>query len=126
MEVWKNIKEYEDNYQISNYGRVKSLQRTLKTKRHEYTIQEKILSIKINPLGYCRVGLYKDSSRKWFSIHRLVALHFLDNPENLPEVNHIDNNKQNNIYTNLEWCTRSENVIHQWSFRSRQSKSVAV
>ena len=103
MEEWKDIKGYEGIYQISNKGRVKSLGNN-KTKK------EKILRPrKIN--GYFSVRLCKKGEKpKEFNIHRLVAEHFIPNPDNLPVVNHKDENKLNNNVENLEWCTVAYNV----------------
>ena len=105
MEEWKDIKGYEGLYQISNKGRVKSLGNN-KTKK------EKILKPrKCN--GYFSVRLCKKGEKpKPFDIHRLVAEHFLPNPDNLPVVNHKDENKLNNNVENLEWCTFAYNTIY--------------
>ena len=100
-EIWKTIKDYP-NYKISNIGNIISLN----------TGKEKIASD--NGKGYLTVTLYNHSKGKHFYIHRLVAEHFLNNPKNLLEVNHIDGNKQNNYYLNLEWVTRAENMKHAW------------
>lgn len=104
-EIWKNIPEYNGLYQVSNMGRVKSL-------NYKGTGKEKILKPATNKEGYLRVGLCKDGKRKRFRIHRLVAIHFIPNPNNLPEVNHIDENKTNNCVENLEWCDRVYNINH--------------
>lgn len=96
-EIWKDIEGYEDKYMVSNYGNVKSNNKVL-TKQNGY--------------NYFRVTLSNNGKRKHFQIHRLVAKAFIPNPKNLPEVNHKDGNKQNNMVENLEWCTRSENELH--------------
>lgn len=110
-ERWKYIEGYENSYQISNLGRVKSF-KGIRGK------EEIILKTK-NKKGYSVVGLYKNSKRKEFFVHRLVALAFIPNPNNLPQINHIDENVKNNIACNLEWCsckynsnfgTRSERI----------------
>ena len=102
MEEWKDIKGYEGIYQISNKGRVKTLGNN-KTKK------EKIRDGKIDR-GYKRISLCKNGKEKKYSIHRLVAEAFLPNPDNLPVVNHKDENKLNNNVENLEWCTQEYNV----------------
>ena len=108
MEIWKDVKGFEGYYQVSNYGNIKSLTRFDGIRERQG--QEIKQSLKYN--GYLQVGLRKNSERKFFSVHRLVAIHFLDNPEAKPQVNHIDCNKQNNNINNLEWVTSKENLYH--------------
>lgn len=103
-EIWKDIAGYEGLYQVSNLGRVKSLKR-LHTK-------ERIISQEVNHRGYARVNLWKENKQKKFSVHRLVAEAFIENPEGKPQVNHIDEDKLNNTAKNLEWCTQVENHRH--------------
>lgn len=102
-EIWKDIIGYEDLYQISNLGRVKSFQPRYKNPR--------ILKLHLGTNGYLYIGLHKDKQVCNFDIHRLVALHFCDNPN--PEINtkvlHLDDNPMNNVYTNLKWGTQKEN-----------------
>ena len=105
-EIWKDIEGYENIYQISNLGRVKSLPR--KT-GNQFGKNERILKYFINTKGYFQVDLYKNNKCKRFLIHRLVAEAFLENPNNLPYINHKDENKQNNYIENLEWCTAKYN-----------------
>lgn len=112
-EVWKDIPNYEGIYQISNYGRVKSLERTIKHKTAYgglYHIKGKILKPKIEKDGYFRIGLKKDRVKKFYRLNRLVAQTFIANPNNYPIVNHKDENKQNNSMDNLEWCTQKYNI----------------
>ena len=111
-EVWKDIEGYEGYYQISNMGRVKSLERTVWNKgRGCYiTVSEKIRKGRDNGYGYLYVGLSKDGKVKQCRINRLVSQAFIPNPNNLPEVNHKDENPKNNRVENLEWCDRSYNV----------------
>lgn len=102
-EKWKDINGYEGLYQISNFGNVNSL----------YT--NKILKPKITKDGYKEIGLIKNGIKKFFRIHRLVALHFCINPDinKYNIVNHIDGDRCNNVYTNLEWCDNSWNQWHR-------------
>lgn len=113
MEIWKDIKGYEGKYQVSNYGNVKSLPRTRKAKFNSVSYkQEIILKPKTANNGYLLVNLYIESKRVMFSIHRLVALTFIDNPNNYPVINHKNGIKTDNRVENLEWCTQSHNRIH--------------
>ena len=118
-EVWKDVPGLEGRYQVSNLGRVKSLSRTEPHKLHGiWHIRERILKA-TDPYktkrGYSSVGI-RDGNGKLISpaVHRLVAICFVPNPLNLPEVNHIDGNRANNAASNLEWVTRKENMHHAW------------
>lgn len=108
-EIWKDIEGYNGLYQISNLGRVKSLGRRGKG----CSLEDRILKPMVNKDGYHLVNL-KDVNHvaKWFTVHRLVALHFIPNPNDYKEINHKDEIKGNNIVTNLEWCTREYNVSY--------------
>lgn len=113
MEIWKNIKGYESKYQISNLGRVRSLDRTV-VRTDGKTIRKKgiILNNRVTRDGYLSVVLYDDSFKTNSKyVHRLVAQAFLSDT-NKPEVNHKDGDKTNNNINNLEWCTRKENIKH--------------
>lgn len=102
-------------YQVSDMGRVKSLERVFT--RHlgaEQKIKERILKYTVNRSGYCNVTLYRDRKRRTYYIHRLVAIAFIPNPLNKPTVNHKDGVKSNNKTDNLEWMTRSENTQHAY------------
>ena len=102
QEEWRDIEGYQ-NYMISNMGRVKSL-------NYKHTGIEKILKPSVDKRGYLVICLYKNSVKKRnFKIHRLVAKAFIPNPNNLPQVNHKDENKQNNCLKNLEWCDQKYN-----------------
>ncbi len=111
MENWKSIKGYEGLYEISDHGRVKSL---------DARCYGKIKVNKKDKDGYDKVWLSKNSKKKPYFVHRLVAIHFIDNPENKPIVNHIDGVKDNNHVSNLEWATRSENDIHAFKLGLRR------
>ena len=106
IEIWGKIKNYENLYEISNHGKVKSVKRIIKRKKNgDLPIKERILKPTINIGGYKTVALSKNNKRKIIPIHRLVAQTFISNPKNLPCVNHKDENKLNNCVDNLEWCT---------------------
>ena len=112
-ETWKDIRDYEGIYQISNLGRIKSLSRKTKRKNNSYRIiKEKILKPEVVHTGYLMINLSKNSKTKKKFIHRLVAQAFLKEYNEKLQVNHIDGNKQYNIWTNLEMVTPSENVKH--------------
>lgn len=109
-EEWKDIKDFEGLYQVSNYGRIKSLMKISKTNGRIYpTI---ILKCHVNTKKYLDVDLCKNGKSKRYRIHRLVANSFLHNENDYPQVNHIDGNKSNNTLSNLEWCDNSMNQKH--------------
>lgn len=117
-EIWVDIQGYEGKYQISNIGRVKSL---YLINRQAKISREKILSYGYNLQGYPFVRLSKNGkSSKNLYIHKLVAKHFILNPENYPVVNHKNGIKTDNKVENLEWCTQKYNI--QQSFKNGQQK----
>ena len=109
QEIWKDIEGYEGLYQVSNLGKIKSIQYLNRVNNKSYP-RNKILKIIINEKGYLKVDLYKLKKKKRFRIHRLIAQAFIPNPNNFPEINHINGNKQDNSINNLEWCTHSYNM----------------
>jgi len=110
IEIWKDIDNYKGYYQVSNFGRIKSLRR--RNILNSCWIKERILKCWLtNKLGYLQVVSYK-YKRKQYYCHRLVAKAFISNPDNKPEVNHKDGNKENNRVINLEWCTSKGNMHH--------------
>lgn len=115
-EEWKNIEKYEGLYQVSNMGRVRSLDRYKTTRNRYKTIQAKIkgqlLKPSINGDGYYQVTLSKNDEHLITRIHRLVAQTFIPNKDNKTQVNHINGNKLDNRAENLEWCTCKENIRH--------------
>jgi hypothetical protein len=116
MEIWKDITEYEGLYQVSNSGKVKSLERRVLNKHNKWqTYPERLLKFDINidsNTSYCRVTLCKLHKTKRYLVHRLVAKMFIPNPLSKEHVNHIDNDGTNNQVSNIEWCTHSENMLH--------------
>jgi hypothetical protein len=99
IEIIKTVKNFE-NYEISNFGYVKSKK------------TGKRLKVSYDKRGYERVGIYLNGKKKTITMHRLVAFNFIDNPQNKAQVNHIDGNKVNNTASNLEWVTCQENIVH--------------
>jgi hypothetical protein len=111
-EIWKDIVDYEGLYQVSNLGRVKSLKRYRKGRAGSPTlVKERILIQHLNPNGYLCVVL-QNNSEKLCTVHRLLAIAFLPNPENKPTVNHKNGIRQDNRLDNIEWATYSENMYH--------------
>lgn len=110
-EEWKDVVGYEGLYQVSNYGRVKSLTQWSVSGR-SYVPAEVILSPTDNGNGYQIVGLSRGTHRKNHYVHRLVAEAFVENPKGLNYVNHLDYDKRNNRSDNLKWCTQRENVLY--------------
>lgn len=108
-EIWKDVVGYEGYYMVSNLGRVKSLERTVWNSRGYRTVKERILKPGKNSYDYLQVHLHQDGKDKWYTVHKLVATAFCENPKGYTEVNHKDENKQNNCMENLEWCSRSYN-----------------
>lgn len=107
MEIWKEIEGYYGRYQVSSWGRIRNAE------------TGKILKPYKNAKGYLKVGLMIAGERipHKHRVNRLVATAFVDNPDNLPQVNHKDGNKENNSYTNLEWITNADNRRHAVKMR---------
>lgn len=106
-EIWKEISGYDGLYAVSSFGRVKRLS-------NNKTCKEKIIKPRKDVGGYFQVGLRKNGIRKFLRVNRLVAIEFLKNEFSKSEVNHLDGNRVNNHFTNLEWVTRSENAAHSY------------
>lgn len=108
-EIWKDVVGYEGYYQVSNFGRVKSLERKIPARKAKRAKSETIMNQTKNNTGYLMVNLCVNQFRKKFLVHRLVAIAFIPNPDNLPQINHKDENKENNCVDNLEWCNNVYN-----------------
>lgn len=113
METWKDVAGYEGQYQVSNFGRVRSLKYG---KVH-------LLKPGTNGCGYFQVGFRRDGNRKLFLVHRLVAEAFIPNPSNFPFINHKDENPANNAVNNLEWCTAKYNNNYG-TCKAKRSKAI--
>lgn len=111
MEIWKEVKGYEGLYEVSNIGNLRSLPRA--------TTKGKLLKTSITQ-GYVCCGVWKNGIGKMIKVHRLVAESFLENTNNSPHVNHIDGNKLNNDFNNLEWVSPRENTTHRSSNKSNK------
>lgn len=113
-EIWKSIIGYEDRYEVSSLGRIRSLPSKSRSKG---------VMLKPNPKksGYLNILLCKEGKVKTFRIHRLVAEAFLPNPHNLPHVNHINGIKTDNRVVNLEWCSPQYNSLHSYRVLGRKS-----
>lgn len=108
-EIWKDVVGYEGFYEVSNYGRIKSLSKKAKNKNGYRITKEKIMKNVLKNNGYSAITLYKNKKSKTYLIHRLVAQAFINNPHDYPCINHKDENKLNNRIDNLEWCTPKYN-----------------
>lgn len=127
-EIWKDVIDFP-NYQVSNFGNVKSKFRIVKrTNGRNYLKKEKLLLQQLDN-GYCRVNFFENGKIIHKLVHRLVAQAFIPNYNNLPEINHKDENKTNNRVENLEWCTskyncnygtRNEKILKKRSFKIEQ------
>lgn len=114
-ELWNDIKYFKDWYSSSNTGRIKSLSRTvIYSNGGIRDVPSFLVKGSLSKNGYLRVALYKNGSAKYFSIHRLVAETFIPNPDNLPQVNHINGIKTDNSVENLEWSSCENNTRHAW------------
>lgn len=110
-EIWKDVSGYEGLYQVSNLGRIKSLDRIVPWKNGKpHHLHGKIISQRDNGNGYVQATLWKQNRQFITYVHRLVALAFLPNQNGLPEVNHKDENPLNNQSDNLEWCEHKYNI----------------
>ena len=117
-EIWKPVKNYEELYEVSNLGNIKSIERYIVFPNYQYLKPQKLLKQFKDGRGYMHVKLYNGEGKsKSLTTHRVVALTFIKNPLDLLEINHIDGNKLNNHVDNLEWITRSENIKHAYKTR---------
>ena len=114
QEIWKTIPQNE-NYMVSNKGRVKSLDHYVNNIYGKRLVKGKLISGAINSYGYNIIRIAYHGKETQFFVHRLVAQMFIPNPLNKPQINHKDGNKLNNCVENLEWATALENVKHEYA-----------
>lgn len=121
-EEWRDIDGFEGMYQISSFGRVKGLKRVvLHSHSKTKTYEEKIMGISVCSNDYLFIRLSKDNITYNKLVHRLVGDAFIDNPDKLPEINHLFGNKKDNFFLNLEWTTGSKNMKHAYRVLGRKS-----
>ena len=125
-EIWVDIEGYEGLYKISNYGRVKSLERIIKNKFGDCLYKEIIKKNILSKRGYYIISLCKNSIEKQYYVHRLVAINFIPKENEKTQVNHIDSNKLNNSLDNLEWVNNRENSCHNVKISNKTSKYTGV
>ena len=109
-EIWRDIEKYDNLYQVSNLGRIKRKKHSFIRKNKSYIIDDYIVSQNINNAGYLCVSLSVNGKVYYNTVHRLVAENFIPNPNNLSDVDHIDNNKENNNVNNLQWISHKDNM----------------
>jgi len=122
QEIWKPIVSYESYYEVSNLGNIKALSRIVPTSKGVRKTNERIKKQVLNKSGYKYITLNVNKKVSTFSVHRLVAKAFIDNPSNKTEVNHIDGNKANNKKSNLEWVTALENTQHSFKIGHKSKR----
>lgn len=114
-EIWKDIPDYEGLYQASNMGRIKRLSGWVRVRGGGLRmVGERILNLPTQRYGYLLVGLSKDGRQKMQIAHRVIAQTWIPNPNNYPQINHINGNKRDNRVENLEWCDNSMNQKHAY------------
>ena len=111
IEIWK---VFESGYEVSNLGNVRSIDRIVETRKQPLKLKGKLLKPAIDKKGYKRVAIMINGKLSTLKVHRLVAMAFIENVNNKPQVNHKDGNKLNNAINNLEWVNNSENVKHAY------------
>lgn len=125
-EVWKDIEGFEGLYQVSNLGRVKSLEKKVRPNRGSYVHKERIMTSNCTTHRYRRIILKHNGKKTCRYIHRLVAQAFIPNPENKPQINHKNGDRYFNHVSNLEWCNQNENMIHSYAIGLRTSPMKGV
>lgn len=122
VEVWKDIKNYENYYQVSNLGRIKSLDRVVNSIHGDSHKKGKLKKLTLNKKGYLKVSLFKNGKSQTREVQRYVAEAFIPNPNYLEQVNHINGDKTNNCINNLEWISPLENTRHSINILGKNHK----
>lgn len=123
--MWKAIKGYEGYYEVNPNGEIRSLDRQVNYKNNKKrVIKSQIKKQTLNEKGYLKITLWKDHKEETKEVQRIVAETFIENPNNLPQVNHIDGNKTNNKVKNLEWCSEKDNSIHRTKILKKGIKTI--
>ena len=125
-EKWMPVVGYENYYKVSNYSNIKRLERFKNNNGGLVKVPELILKQQITKKGYKTISISLNSKKKTLFVHRLVAMAFIPNPNNLPQVNHINEDKTYNSFQNLEWCTNRQNITHSKINSKSTSKYVGV
>ena len=127
-EIWKDAVGYEGRYQVSNLGHVRSVSRWVDASQgRKLFLEGKVLQLQPDNVGYMHVSLLdKNHKIKRWTVHRLVAIAFIENPHNYPIVNHKDENKSNNCVNNLEWCTQSYNLYYNEGQKKRRERKIEM
>lgn len=129
-EIWKSVVGYENLYEVSNFGNVRSVERYVKytkwKKENQFQLRKQKLLKQVKMRnGYMRVEMSDNGKHKLNLVHRLVAQAFIPNPNNCSQINHKDGNKENNFVDNLEWCSCKENMKHAWRNGLYSGKRIA-
>lgn len=120
-EIWRPIADYENSYEVSNRGGVRSKDRSVSNGKVLYEKKGHAMKLSNTTTGYYKIALYKNGKRSEFKVHRLVAAAFIPRVEGKNLINHKDGNPKNNDVTNLEWCTQSENLYHSYENQLRKN-----
>lgn len=125
-EIWKSCAGYEGSYEVSNFGRVRSLPRMVPTGLGAQRLQSGGVLDGDSNGRYRRVNLCSNGEATSFTVHRLVAAAFLENPQNYPVVNHKDGDTFNNCAANLEWCSHQQNIVHRFEVLKKGLRPILV
>lgn len=122
-EIWKPVKGYEGYYEVSNLGRIKSIERMVKWKGRERFVKETIKATNIDKGGYPVVTLCRDCKSTSVKVHRIIAEAFIPNPDNKPLIDHINTIRTDNRVENLRWCTNQENCNNPITLRNARKNN---